>query len=169
MDLIQGRLEESVKPIMMSTGVVLLNAGAITGDYVSMREYRRCSVILALTPASGTDPAAVTLKQAKTVENSPATEKALPFTRMLRYTPATSENPVETVVTGDTFNTSAAAVSEMFQIDVDENMLDINNGFDCFRINVADPGSVSTPAVVIGLMYEAKNKTNPLPEALVNV
>lgn len=168
MDLIQGRLEQNVKPVMMSTGVVLLNSAAITGDYVSFRDYRRCSVILALTPASGTDPAAVTLKQAKTVENSPVTEKALSFTRMLRYTPATSEDPTETAVVSDTFNTSAAAVSEMFQIDVDENMLDVNNGFDCFRINVADPGSVSTPCVVIGLMYDAKYKKDPLPAATTN-
>jgi len=168
MDLIQGRLEESVKPIMMSNGVVLLNSGAITGDYVSFKEYRRCSVIIALTPASGTDVSAVTLKQAKTVENSPVTEKELPFTRMKRYTPGTSEDPVETVVVGNTFNTSAAAVSEMFQIDVDENMLDINNGFDCFRVNVTDPGSVSTPAVVLGLMYEAKHKPDPLPAATSN-
>lgn len=167
MDLIQGRLEQSVKPIVMG-GPTLLNAAAITGDYVSLKNYRRVSIIIMLAPASGTDVSAITLKQAKTVENSPATEKELAFTRMLRYTPATSEDPVETEVTGNTFNTSATAVAEMFQIDVDENMLDINNGFDCLRVHMTDPGSVSTPAVVLGLMYECKYKDVPLPAALVN-
>lgn len=168
MDLIQGRLEQNAKPIMMSNGVVLLNAGAITGDYVSFKEYRRCSVIIALTPASGTDPSTVTLKQAKTVENSPVTEKALSFSRMLRYLPSSSEDPTETAVTNDQFTTSATAENEMFQIDVDENMLDINNGFDCFRVNMTDPGSVSTPCVVLGVMYEAKHKADPLPAATTN-
>lgn len=168
MDVIQGRLEDNTKTIVMSVGAQLINAGALTGDYVSFKNYRRCSVHLLLTPASGTDTCAVTLKQAKTVENSPVTEKALAFTRMKRIPYASSEDPVETAVTNNTFNTSNAAVGELFIIDVDENMLDINNGFDCFRIDVTDPGSVSTPLACLGIMYDAKFKQDPMPAATIN-
>lgn len=169
MDILQGRLEDNTKFISMSTKAgVLFDAAAQVGDYVSFKNYRRCAVVIGASPASGTNTIAVTLKQAKTVENSPVTEKALTFTRMKRILPTASEDPVETTVASSTFNTSATAENEMFVIDVDENMLDIANGFDCFRVDMTDPGAVSTPGFILGIMYEPKFKQDPMPAATIN-
>jgi archaellin len=150
------RMIDEMKIVPMG-GPVLLNAAGITGVRVSMKNYSRLGILLQVTPASGTDPAAVTLKQSKTVADSPSTEKALSFTKV--YKCVSGDTWAEVAVTNDTFNTSNAAVAESFFLEIDENDLDVNNGFDCVRINVADPGSVSTPAVATGFLYQAKFKS----------
>ncbi len=154
------KLIEAVKIVTMG-GPVLLNTAGITGTRVSMKGYRRLALVISLAPASGTDVSAVTLKQSKTVADSPSTEKALSFTKMYRQAIATSDLFTETAVVADTFNTSATAVAETFVIEVDETDLDINNGFDCVRVAMSDPGSVSTPATVLALLYQAKFETAP--------
>lgn len=151
-------------------GPVLLNTAGITGDYFSLKLYRKILVILALAPASGTDVAAVTLKQAKTVDNSPVTEKALSFSKMWRQLPDVSDALVETAVVSDTFNTSATAQKEIFFIEIDETDLDLANGYDCIRLNVTDPGSVSTPAIALYFGYGSKVNAAPanMPSAIVD-
>ncbi len=166
----EGKLVENAKIVLLG-GPVLLNTAGMTGDYVSFKNYRKWLLIFALAPASGTDVAAVTLKQAKTVDNSPVTEKALSFMRMFKNgAPGTSDALVDTAVAGDTFSTSAVAALEMYCIEVDETDLDISNGFDCFRLAVSDPGSVSTPAVAIGIGYGAKFKgpVDIMPSAILD-
>lgn len=152
------RMIDEMKIVPMG-GPVLLNTAGITGTRVSMKNYSRLGILLQVTPASGTDAAAVTLKQSKTVADSPSTEKALSFTKV--YKCVSGDTWAEVAVVNDTFNTSAAAVAESFFIEVDENDLDVNNGFDCVRINVTDPGSVSTPATAVGYLYQAKIKSTP--------
>lgn len=152
------RMIDDMKIVPMG-GPVLLNTAGITGTRVSMKNYSRLAILLQVTPASGTDAAAVTLKQSKTVADSPSTEKALSFTKV--YKCVSGDTWAEVAVTNDTFSTSAAAVAESFLIEIDENDLDINSGFDCVRIAVADPGSVSTPATAVGFLYQSKVKTSP--------
>lgn len=165
-----GRLIDDTK-VVLAGGPVLLNTAGIAADYFSMKNYKRCMVIIALTPASGTDVSAVTLKQAKTVDNSPATEKALSFTKVFKNgAPDTSDRLVETAVTNDTFNTSAVAAKELYVIEVMDTDLDVANDFDCFRVNMTDPGSVSTPAVVTYIGYEARNPADVsrAPSAIID-
>lgn len=161
----QGRLVENIKVAL--SNLALLNSAAFTGDYASFENYKRIAIIIALAPASGTDTAAITLKQSKTVDNSPATEKALSFTKVWKNSaPGTSDTLVETAVAGDSITTSAAAALELYVIEVMDTDLDINNDFDCVRVAVTDPGSVSTPAVVLMLGYEAKF-AGPTPPSMI--
>ncbi len=155
------KMIEAVKTVVAGPPVLLNTAGITAAVRASLKNYRKMQILIALTPASGTDAAAVTLKQSKSIADSPAVEKALSFTKMWRNVPATNDTWTETAVVSDTFNTSAAAVGEAFIIEVDETDLDIANGFDTVRANVADPGSVSTPAVVVYQMYGAKFEAAP--------
>ena len=68
--------------IVSGGGPVLLDTAGITGDYVSMKNYHHLTVVVGLTPASGTDTAAITLKQASDVAGTG--EKSLDFTRAWR-------------------------------------------------------------------------------------
>lgn len=150
-----GRIIDNTKIVLAGLG--LLNSGGIAGDRFSMKNYSRVAVVIGLAPASGTDPSAVTLKQSKSVDNSPVTEKALAFSKMYKNgAPGTSDTLVETAVTSDTFSTSALAALELYVIEVDEQDLDIDNGFDCIRVDMTDPGSVSTPAFALYIGYEGK-------------
>lgn len=167
MDVISGKLVENTKIVL--GGLALLNTAGLAGDYVSMKEYRKVAIIFGLAPASGTDVSAVTVKQAKTVDNSPSTEKALAFTTVYKNgAPGTSDALVEMAVTAGTFNTSAVAALELYVIEIDQADLDINNGFDCIRLAMADPGSVSTPAFCLYVCYGAKQKSATPPSAIVD-
>lgn len=164
---LQGLLVENTKIVL--SDILLLNTAGLTGDRVSMKGYKRAAVIIALAPASGTDVAAVTMKQSKTVDDSPSTEKALSFSKMWKVADATlADALVQTVVASDTFNTSATAKKELFVIEILDTDLDINNEFDCIRVAIADPGSVSTPATAIYVLYEAKFRAATPPSAIVD-
>lgn len=150
-----GLLVENVKVVLGAIG--LANAGAIDGDRVSLKNYGKLAILLAIDPASGTDVTAVTLKQSKTVDDSPSTEKELAFTKVWKNgDTGLSDALVETAVSNNTFNTSALAASELFVIEIDSNDLDVENGFDCVRIALTDPGSVSTPVAAIYVLYQAR-------------
>ncbi len=119
-----------------------------TGDYVNLKNYRRCAVIIQSGAwAAGT--AAVTLNQAKT--NAGGSAKALPFTRywLSSTLSSTTDVPVETAVVSNTFNVSAA--SKLHVIEVHVNDLDIANGFFWLNVATATPGANAT--LISGTYY----------------
>lgn len=143
--------------LVMAGGPVLLNTAGLDSARVSMKDYARIAFVIGVAPASGTDASAVTLKQSKTVADSPSTEKALSFSKVYKCgAPGTSDTLVETTVTNDTFSTSAAAALELWVIEVNQDDLDTDNGFDCVRVRMSDPGSVSTPAFILAIGYDAR-------------
>jgi len=165
--MLNGLLVENAKIVVGAIG--LANAGAIDGDRVSLKNYGRVAIILAIDPGAGTAATAVTLKQSKTVDDSPSTEKALEFTKMWKNANnAASDTLVETAVAANTFSTSVAAASELFVIEVKADDLDVANGFDCVRIALSDPGSDSTPVAVIYVLYEPRYSGATPPSAIVD-
>lgn len=160
-------LVEKTKIVLGALG--LANAGITSGDRVSMKNYGRLAVILAIDPDSGTDVAAVTLLQSKTVDDSPSTEKPLAFTRMWKNGDTSlSDALVETTVSSNTFNTSNAAKRELFVMEVSADDMDVENGFDCVRIGVSDPGSVATPMAVLYVLYQSRYSGSTPPSAIVD-
>lgn len=154
--------------IVSGGGPVLLNTAGIAGDYVSMKNYNHLTVIVGLTPASGTDTAAITLKQNTNVGNSPADEKALAFTRAWRCPVSTSVDALTETTYASSITTSAAAAQEMFVLEVDGADLDVANGFDCVRADITDPGAVSTPAFVLYILSEPRYAQATPPSAIVD-
>lgn len=155
--------------IVNGGGPVLLNTAGITGDTVSLKNYNHLTVIVSLAPASGTDTAAITLRQNTNVGNSPANEKALAFSSVWRNgATGTSDALVKTAVTADSVTTSAAAANEMYVIEIDAADLDEAGGFDCVRVNVTDPGAVSTPASVLYILSEPRYAQATPPSAIID-
>jgi hypothetical protein len=152
---------------IVAGGAGLLNSGGLTGRLVSMARFRRVQIQVYLKPASGTDPAAITLTQRKSTDESPTSEKTLPFTKARRQRPGTSDDNEIISVSNNSITTSAAAAEELYTIDVDSDSLDVANGFDCVRANVSDPGSVSTPASITYIGYDAGYAAADPPSAVV--
>lgn len=111
------------------------------GDYISMREYARLTIVISVLNATTVTGGAVTLKQATDVAGT--SEKALGFSTMWANTDcAASDTLVSTAVTSDTFTTSTTnSKILMYIIEVSARDLDIANGFDCVRIDVASMAS----------------------------
>lgn len=155
------------KKIILSN-LALLNSAAFTGDYVSMKNWDHLTVIVGLAPASGTDTAAITLKQATDVGNSASDEKALAFTSAWRCPSSTTVDALTKTTYASSITTSATAVLELFVLEVDAADLDVAGGFDCVRADVTDPGAVSTPAFVLYILGRGRFQQATPPSAIVD-
>lgn len=137
-----------------------------TPDYVSLKGYNRCCIIILVDNATVVTGSAITVKQATAVAGT--SEKALSFTKALRNidTDAT-DDLAEFDVTSDTFTTDTTNNKNlMYVIDVKETDLDINNGFDCIRAGTAD--AANAVVSVLYVLYPAKiAKANP-PSAILD-
>ena len=150
---LNGRMDEQVHAVQATSLVALTGAG---GDaaYVSLKNYRRVTVIIDILNGATVTGTAVTLKQATAVAGT--SEKALAFTRMLsNIDVGASQTMVETAVTSNTFTTDATNSKRLrYVIDVDSETLDQANGFDCFRVDCT--GAVASVGTVIYDLYGAR-------------
>lgn len=130
------RLVDNMK-IVTGCNPALLATTAGDGDYVSMRDYAHCTMILTILNATTVTGGAVTLLQATDVAGTSA--KALEFTKMWANTDTgASDTLVETAVTSNTFTTSTTNSKALkYVIEIEATDLDIANSFDCLRIDVA--------------------------------
>jgi hypothetical protein len=114
-----------------------LTSTAGDGDYVSMKGFDRCSIIISVDNGNTVTGGAVTLLQATTVAGG--SEKALAFDTVYRnIDTGASDTLVAAAVTSNTFTTDTTnAKNLLYVIEVQASQLDVDNGFDCLRIDVA--------------------------------
>lgn len=132
------RLDEQVA-LIQATSMVALTSTAGDAQYVSMKNFARCMVVIDVLNATTVTGGAVTLKQASAIAGTG--EKALAFTRMLASTDvaaAATQTLTETAVSSNTFTTDETNSKRLrYVLDVKASDLDVANGFDCFRVDVA--------------------------------
>lgn len=145
---LNARLDEQVVPIVAGIGLLLTSTLGDT-TYVSMKNYRRLQIIIAIADGTTVTGTAVTLKQATAIAGTG--EKALAFTRMLANTDyAASKTMVETVVTSNTFTTQVVnSKDSVYVIDVDADDLDAANGFDCVRVDCTGHAATSSRGCIV--------------------
>lgn len=133
---LNASLAEQAK-LVMGCAPAALATTAGDGDYVSLKNYRRLTIVLLVLNATPVTGGVVTLIQATEVAGS--TTKALAMTRMWANTDcAASDTLVKTAVTSDTFTTSTTNSKQlMYVIEVLAEDLDVANGYDCVRVDVA--------------------------------
>lgn len=136
-----------------------------TGDVVSLKNYRRCLVLLVkgLGPA-GDDPT-LTIEQGTDVAFG--TNKPLTFTTVYVKEDLTQLSDVGqwtkvTQAAAGTYTHGDAAESvAMWAVDFKAEDLDIANGYDCIRASVADAGTATQLAVVLYVLYDPIVSTAP--------
>jgi hypothetical protein len=148
---------------------VNLATGANTGDWVSMKHYGRCAIVF-FTGVGANDPT-VTLNQAKSVAGG--SSKALNFTRgdYNEATALTSSGQFTTVTqaAANTFTVaSSGALQKVWVIDIKGEDLDIDNGFDCVQVTVADVGTNTQLGCALYLLHEPRELSKTLPSAIVD-
>ena len=117
-----------IAPVAMAT-----TAG--DADYVSMKGFKRLTIVLTVKNATTVTGCAVTLKQATAVAGT--SEKALSFTKMWADTDVgAGDTLVETAVTSNTFTTDTTNSKDLLYVmEVSDTDLDVANGFDCVRLD----------------------------------
>lgn len=157
-----ARLDEQVF-IVQATAQAALTGAAGDAAYVSMKGYERACVIIDVTNATTVTGGVVTLLQATAVAGTGA--KELAFSRMLANVDvATSQVGTETAVTSNTFTTNTTNSRRLrYVLDIKSSDLDDNNGYDCFRVDVASMANAT--GQVTYLMYGAKyNGLSPMAD-----
>lgn len=135
-----------------------LQSAANNGDWVSMKNFARCSIVLFKAAGTAGDDPVLTVRQATAVDGTGA--KALNFTRV--------DSKVGTLTAVGTFtaNTQAAAntytdatsaeAQGIFVIDIKSEDLDVANGFDCVQFQVPDVGSNAQLGCALYLLWGSR-------------
>jgi len=111
-------------------------ATSIAGDYISLKNFAGVTIVIMVDVTSGTDTGAVTLTQASAVAGTGA--KALSFDyQWSNLDTETADALTKTAVTSDTFDAGGVTKSCLYVIEVKAEDLDVDNGFDCLRANLA--------------------------------
>lgn len=158
------QLAEQVKIV---TGLPPSTPSTSTPDYVSLKGYYRCAVVISVLNGTTVTGSAITLKQASAVANTG--EKALAFSTMKANTDcAASDALTDTTVTSNTFTTGTTNSKQLlYVIDVKDTDLDVANSFDCIRAGTGD--AANTTLSVMYYLYPAKfAKSDPRPSAIVD-
>lgn len=124
-------------------GLAPTTPSSSTPDYVSLKNFERCTVVIVADNATSVTGSAITLKQATSV--GAAGEKPLAFTEYRAVTDAgTSDVPVTTAAAENTFTTDDTDnLNGLYLIDVLAEDLDVEGGFDCIRAGTGDATSQS--------------------------
>lgn len=126
-------------------------------DYVSLKNFDRCTIVISVDNAATVTGGDITLKQATAVAGTG--EKALAFgTMYANLDCAAGDTLTATAVTGNTFTTNVTDNKNlMYVIEVNAEDLDIANGFDCIRVD-----SLSMTNAVGNVLYIMHGaRTNP--------
>ena len=121
--------------IVPAFGPVDLSAAAANGDWVSLKGYDRCTVIVFKGAGTAGDDPTLTLKQAQDVSGTNA--KALNFTRIDKKKGTLTAVGTFSTVTQAAANTylddSDAEAAALYAIEVKSEELDVNNGSSNLR------------------------------------
>lgn len=143
--LVNADFAEQVQTVL-AFGPVNLATAANNGSYVSLKNFHRATLrFIKGVGTAGEDPI-ITVTQATDVSGTGA--KALNFDRLWIKQHASALPATFTRTTKSTFNntyTNDTLAEELAVIEIDilPDMLDVDNGFDCVAISVADVGSAA--------------------------
>jgi hypothetical protein len=138
--LAKGKVVVGLAPITPSTS---------TPDYVSLKGYQKCTVIIVYDNGNTVTGSAITLKQATAV--AATGEKALAFTKQWANADVGANDTLtETAVTSNTFTTDTTnAKNGIHVIEVDADDLDQDNNFDCLRAGTGDAANMVLAVIYI--------------------
>ena len=146
-------------------------AAAGVGDWISMKLFNH--IVVKFVRAAGTageDPT-ITIEQATDVLGTGA--KALNFSEI--YEKEGAQTGVGTFTkqsqtAANTYTSGTSGENEiLWCIEFDGDDLDVNNGFDCVRASISDPGSGGDRYGYLEyLLIESRIKQDPVPSAIID-
>ena len=147
-----------------------VNGAAQTGDWISLKNFHRCAVIIfGDAGSSGTD-ITITAQQATDVSGSGA--KALNFTRVDKKEGADifaigQFTTVEQAAANTFTTTNNEQSDQIYVLDFGPDDLDVDGGFDCIRIT-QNAGNASKLMAGLYIPYGPKVGTDPLPSVIAD-
>lgn len=156
----QAKIVVGLGPIAPSTS---------TPDFISMKGYNRCTIIINQKKTTTVTGSAITLTQATDVSNTAG--KTLGFSEAFRALNTGAGGNTDTLssftVSSNTFTTdSTNSTEDLYVIELKEHDLDIANNFDCVRVNTGN--SVNATLSVTYILWPAKYGKATPPTAITD-
>ena len=144
---LNANISEQIKFVLGLPSAVPNNA---TPDYVSLKNFERVAIVIAVKNGATVTGSAITLLQATSVAG--AGEKPLAFAKAYRNIDADAADALsEFAVASNAFTTANTdSKNLMYVIEVKAEDLDVNNGFDCIRLGVGN-ATAATVSVLYAL------------------
>jgi len=152
-------------PVNMATG-------ANAGDWVSLKNYERCTVIFFKGAGTAGDDPTITIQQATAVAGTGNKDlDCIDKVYKKQDTVLTAET-VFTIATqtADAAYTDATSAEDaaIWVIDIMAEDLDQANGYDCIQASVADVGTNAQIGCVLYLLWPARYGSAALPSAITD-
>ena len=130
-----------------------------TGNMISMKNASHITIIIQAGAWAG-GATGITIEQATDVTDSETSSKAVSFSWMWTNIAAVGASAlVKTAVIANTFDIGTAASMHIIEIDVD--MLDVDNGYDCLQVLTDTPGAnadlISAVYILSGTRHSGDN------------
>lgn len=153
------------------SGIVPINIGsARSSDVISMKNHGRCAIYFHKAAGSASEDPTITLLQASSV--APSNAKALNFTEIWTKQGTLSSVGTWTKTTqaaGNTYTNATASENEaIWLLDIKAEDLDVDNGFDCIQVTIADAGSVNQLAALTFILHEPRYAKSGGVSAIAN-
>lgn len=141
-----------------------LATAANNGDWVSLKNYRRCLVVLFKAAGAAAEDPTITLQQATDVAGTGA--KNLNFTTLYRKqgadVTAIAQWTKTTQAAANTYtNATLGDEQVLLAIEFSAEDLDFKNNFDCLRATVADVGVTAQLGALLYIMGEPRDHAAP--------
>lgn len=159
---------------------VAMNTAANTWDVISLKNYGGCLIIFYKAVGTAGDDPTITVLQGTDIAFG--TNKALTLTRVEKKQAATNLLAVGTytkstsasAASNDTFSTNTWTNSDLAEqaaiviIDIKQEMLDIDGGYDCIRVSIADVGTNAQLGAGLYMLYDPRDQKQTLLSAIVD-
>jgi len=144
--------------VIQSTPPVDSQTAAVAGDWISMKNYNHLTYIISRNAGTGTDNLVVTFDQATDVAGTGT--KTLNITEYFAKLGTQTGVGTFTRVTqsaADGFTSTNPTTASLYVIEIDRAQLDVDDGFDCVSLAIADTGSAGAQLIsVIAVLSEPR-------------
>lgn len=141
------------------SGIVPINLGsARSSDVMSLKNFHRVAIVFFKAAGSASEDPTLTVLQASSV--APSNAKALNFTEIWTKQGTLTAVGTWTKTTqaaGNTYTNATASENEaIWVIDIKTDDLDVDNGFDCIQVTIADAGSTNQLGALLFVGHEPR-------------
>lgn len=146
-----------------------LAGGAQTGDWVSLKNYERCTVILFKAAGAAGEDATITLEEAQDVSGTGAQNLAVidkVYQKQGTLNAVAEFSAVTQTAAATYIDTDSGENQGIYAFDVQSE--ELSDGFTSLRISTDDPGVTAQLAGALYLLWPARYGEQALPSAIAD-
>lgn len=137
---------------------------ANSGDWISLKNFRRVVFLVIGAVGVAGEDLAITIRQATNVAGAGVKDLVgiarIDVKNAVDITTIGTFTKVAQTEAATYTNTDSGESQNLFAIEIDAEQLDVNNGFDCVTLNIADTGSTAKLITVLAILCEPRGKAN---------